>query len=91
MVFVRGVNIIKNEDGLLITSNDGYNSYLMIVDKYRRYTWLFIFSNKTTPIETIKIFLNTHGLKNGLGQVRTDQGGELARSTKIRHTILDIG
>ena len=89
--FVRGKDTIKNEDGPLITSNDGYNCYLMTIDKYSRYTWLFLFADKSPHIDTIKTFLNTHSLKDGLRQVRKDQRGELSRSTKFRKTILDAG
>ena len=41
------------------------------------------------PIDTIKIFLNIQGLKDGCCQVRIDQWGELSRGTKFRKTILD--
>ena len=35
--FVRGKETIKNEHGPLITSSNGYNCYLMIIDEYSRY------------------------------------------------------
>ena len=89
--FVRGNDTVKNKEGPLITSNDGYNCYLMIIDEFSRYMWLFLFADKSPPIDTIKNFLDTNGLKDGLRQVRTDQGGELSRSTKFRKTILDAG
>ena len=57
--FVRGNDTIKSEDGLLITSKDGYNYYLMIINKYSRYMWLFLFANKTPPIDTINFSKNT--------------------------------
>ena len=52
--FVRGENTIKNEHRPLITSNNSYNFYLMIIDEYSIYMRLFLFANKTPPIETIK-------------------------------------
>jgi len=34
MVFVRGDTTFKNEDGAQLTSKDGYNCSLLIVDEY---------------------------------------------------------
>ena len=64
--FIRGNDTIKSEDGPLIISKDGCNYYLMIIDEHRRYMWLFLFANKTPPIDTIEKFLNIHGLKDRL-------------------------
>ena len=89
--FVRGNDTIKNEHGPLITSKNGYNCYLMIVDEYSRYMWLFLFSDKTPPIVTTKSFLNTHSLKDRLRHIRTDQGGELIKSTEFRQKNLNAG
>ena len=72
--FVRGDTIFKNEDGALLTSKDGYNCYLLIVDKYSRYMWVFLFANKSPPIKTIKNILCTYGLTTGLRQIQSDQG-----------------
>jgi len=42
MGFVQGTKYgHKDEDGHLVTSLDGYNSYLVIVDRATRYTWYF--------------------------------------------------
>ena len=38
-------------------------------------------------VETIRTFLNTHGVKHGLRRVRTDQDGELAKSSSFRTMI----
>ena len=89
--FVRGETVTKAEDGPLLTSNEGYNCYLLIVDEYSRYMWVFLFASKSPPIETVKTFLATHGLKHGLRRVRTDLGGELARSAKFREMIQKSG
>ena len=47
--FVRGSQYsIKQEDNPTITSKDGYNSYLIIVDQASRYTWIFLTTNVTS-------------------------------------------
>ena len=49
--FVRGTNFtIKQEDGPTITSKDGYNLYLIIVDHATRYTWIFLTKTKQPPV-----------------------------------------
>ena len=47
--FVRGKTAFKKEDGPLLTSKDGYNCYLLIVDEYSRHMWVFLFANKSPP------------------------------------------
>ena len=48
--FVRGSSYtIKQEDGPPITSKEGYNSYLLIIDRATRYMWVFLTSSKEPP------------------------------------------
>ena len=61
--FLRGGVVIKQEDGPLVTSKEDYNCYLIIVNEYSCYIWVFIFAGKSPPIKTITKFLDTHGLK----------------------------
>ena len=75
----------------LIRSHDGYNCYLLIVDLFTRYLWIFLSKNKHPPLQTVKQFLRTYGLKKGVRIIRTDQGGELARSTLFRNVLQDAG
>ena len=89
--FVRGAHTTKNEDGPLITSKQGYNCYLLIADEFSRHLWIFLFADKKPPIATVTSFLNTHGNKAGLRRVRTDQGGELAKSSTFRTCINKAG
>ena len=89
--FVRGKHAVKTEDGPLVTSRDGYNCYLLIADEYSQHLWIFLFAGKSPPIDTIKQFLDTHGIKSGLRRIRTDQGGELAGSTTFRQCIQKAG
>ena len=82
--FVRGSSYkTTDQKGKIITSRDGYNSYLIIVDAFTRYTWIFLSSSKQPPLTIVKQFLQRFGLKEGTRrQIRCDQGGELARSNK---------
>ena len=50
----------------LIKSHDGYNCYLLLVDLFTRYLWIFLSKNKHPPLRTIKQFLRTYGLQNGV-------------------------
>ncbi len=43
MGFVRGTKYgIKDADGNIVTSLDGYKSYLVIIDRATRYIWVFL-------------------------------------------------
>ena len=76
----------------IVTSHDGFSSYLLIVDAFTRASWVFLTRTKNPPIETLKMFLKTYGLKDKTQRyVRTDQGGELARSEEFRRTIMTAG
>ena len=44
----------------LITSHDGYKCYLLIVDIFIRYLWVFPSKNKHPPIKVTKQFLRTY-------------------------------
>ena len=66
------------------TSIDGFNSYLIIVDAFSRFTWIFLTSSKEPPLDILKDFLQDHGLQRGDRTIRTDQGGELYRSLRFR-------
>ena len=67
----------------------GYNCYLLIVDEFNRHIWIFIFANKTPPIDTLNTFFNTHGLKTDLCHIHIDQGGDISNSISFRNCIVD--
>ena len=69
---------VKNENGPTITSIDGFNSYLIIVDRVIRYIWIFLTTSKAPPINIAQRVLNKFKSNNPHRTVRTDQGGELA-------------
>ncbi len=71
----------------VVYSYDGYTSYLLIVDEASCYIWVFPTSSKDPPLDLVSIFLWVHGHING-GSIRTDQGGELARSHAFQDMLL---
>ena len=78
-------------DNRNIRSHDGYSCYLLIIDSYTRYIWIFLNKNKNPPIKTVTQFLKSYGIKGPNCIVRTDQGGELAKSVSFRKVITDAG
>ena len=62
--FVRGDNSHKTNDKTqrIVTSIDGFSSYLIIVDSHTSYTWVFLTSSKEPPIDIVKQLLHYHGL-----------------------------
>jgi dUTP pyrophosphatase len=93
MGFVCGTKYShKDEDGRLITSLDGYNSYLLIIDRATRYLWVFLSKFKTPKIDIVKDFLKKHGAKESHHKViRTDEGGELRGSHSFQQAVREEG
>ena len=87
--FVRGSDYAhRDADNRLITSIDGYNSYLLIMDSATRHHWIFLTKSKDPPTDILHTFLKTHGISDGIRTIRTDQGGELAGSSEFRAMAL---
>lgn len=57
-----------------------------MVNEATRYIWVFLTSSKTPPLDIVSAFLKQHGHPDG-GCVRTDQGGELARSLAFQDML----
>jgi hypothetical protein len=82
----------KSKDRV-ITSFDGFNSYLLVVDEATKYTWVYLCKSKEPPISMINLHLDQFGHKSGF--ICTDQGGELAGSADfitsmaLRHFIVE--
>ena len=87
--FIRGSEFSeKNKEGKVITSRDGFNSYLLIVDKFTGYVWVMLSCGKEPPLEFVKDFLEKHkDEKCKICTVRTDQGGDLWKSFEFREII----
>ncbi len=71
----------------LINSWDGYSSYLLVVDKASRYTWVFLTKSKESLLDIINIFMERFGHLQG-GLVRSNQGGKRARSVAFSDMLL---
>jgi hypothetical protein len=67
-------------------SYDGYSSHLVIVDGASCRVWVFLTGSKEPPLDILRSFMKRFASKTGL--VRTDQGGELARSGAFRQMML---
>ena len=76
----------KNEDRVVL-SYDGFSSYLLIVDEASRFVWVFLTNTKEPPLAILDAFLSRFGHEKG-GSIRTDQGGELARSFALSDLVL---
>jgi len=64
--------------------HDGYSSYLLITDAVTRTVWTFLSKSKHLPLTTLEVFLSKYSLNIDTPKfVRTDLGGELARSTEF--------
>ena len=79
--------VVKSENQPTITSIDGYNSYLIIVDRVTRYIWIFLTTSKAPPITIAQKVLNKFKCKNPHRTVRTDQGGELGMSHEFQKMV----
>ena len=91
--FVRGSDFKQIKEGKPITSIDGYNSYLIIIDRSTRDTWIFLQSSKEPPINAIKILLTKFKTTYPHRTVKTDQGGEFGGCTAFKELLVgdDMG
>ncbi len=71
----------------MVKSYEGYTSYLLIVYEAARYIWVFLTASKDPLLDIVREFLHLHGHEEG-GSIRTDQGGELARSLEFQNLVL---
>ena len=77
----------NKKDDRVVLSYDGFSSYLLVVDEASRYIWIFLTNTKEPPLDLIDTFLTRYRHAHG-GSIRTDQGGELARSFKLSDLVL---
>jgi hypothetical protein len=71
----------------VVSSYDGFSSYLLIDDEATCFIWVFLTKSKTPPLDILNSFFARFGHKHG-GSVRMDQGGELARSFALSDLLL---
>jgi hypothetical protein len=83
-----GPGVADRSQNCVVFSYDVFSSYLLIVDEASRYIWVFLTKSKEPLLDIVSAFLRQHGHPAG-SCIRTDQGGELARSMKFSHTVLN--
>ena len=67
----------------VVKSQQGYTATLTIVDQKTRTLFAFPTAGKSSPLRIVKAFLDRYIIGDGRTRyIRTDQGGELERSTK---------
>ncbi len=77
----------NNKSDRIVLSYDGYSAYLLVVDEASRYAWVFLTHSKPPLVDIIDAFLTRFWHAHG-GSIRTDQGGELARSFALSDMVL---
>jgi hypothetical protein len=75
----------KKTDRTIISYN-GHSVYLVIVDSASRRVWTFPTSSKDPPLHILTAFMKKFGQNSRV--IRTDQGGELARSDEFHALML---
>mmetsp|Transcript_4433 Transcript_4433/g.6561 ORF Transcript_4433/g.6561 Transcript_4433/m.6561 type:complete len:721 (+) Transcript_4433:1450-3612(+) len=83
---------VEDDDGRRITSIDGYNSYLIIIDRKTRRHWTFLTKSKTPPLDQVRSFLHKNACHFSRRKlIRTDQGGELYKSHAFQQLADSLG
>ena len=83
----KWILVLCQTDNCIVRSYEGYNCYLLIIEHFTQYTWVFLSKNKHPLLKTITQFLRTYGNSDSIRVIRTDQGGELAKSASFRDTV----
>jgi len=91
--FMKGTGYSTTDKyGHTITSIDGYQAYLIIVNRHSCFAWTFLTKSKAPPVEIITTFLKQHGQPTLAHKtIRTDEGGELWYSQAFHQTVLQAG
>jgi hypothetical protein len=79
----------NKEEDRVVTSYDGYNCYLIVVDEYTKFTWVYLRTSKEPPIDTCLLHLDQLGSK--AGYIRCDKGGELAKCAEWTTAMVKRG
>ena len=91
--FVRGSNFnYKTNTGKTVTSIDGKNAYLAIIDRSSRYMWIFPTSSKKPPITEAKMILEKFKSTNSNNAPATTEKGDRrgARKGNLYFRILIV-
>ena len=60
------VLVKQNEHNKLLRSRQGFGSYLLIVDEFTRYMWVFPTKSKSPPHDIIDKFLTQYKRSSGM-------------------------
>ena len=83
--FVRGSEFsLKLENGKTITSIDGKNAYLLIVDRATRMLWIYVTDSKSPPVDEVPMILEKFGSKHIHRTIHTDQDKALGKSKALQ-------
>jgi hypothetical protein len=86
-VLLRNYKRPNKATNRVVTSYDGYSSYLVIDDGASCRVWVFLTKMEEPPIDILRAFMSKFSLAKGL--IRSDQGGEIAQSSALRNMMLD--
>jgi hypothetical protein len=75
----------------VVTSYDGNNTYLLIVDAKQRYSWVLCQPSKSPPVLILERLLAVPCLKEGPIFLCMDQGGELWDSDQLLYVAHAAG
>ena len=82
----------------VVKSYDGYNSYLLIVDSFSQFVWVFSTASKDPPLTIVNSFLLSQKISQGCHKIIMDLGGDLGFSSQFwkvveqhEYTPLTIG
>ena len=89
--FVQEATTVEGNTGKLTTSKDGFNYYLLVINKFSCHLWVFLFATKPPSMKTVTIFLTHHGNKTGTQCIQTDQGGKLDKTITFCKCVLNAG
>jgi dUTP pyrophosphatase len=90
--FVRGSDYaVKDEQGKLTTSIDGFRSYCLVIDRASRHISIILTKVKKPPIVELRHLLTQlrSRVKSAHCTVTTDLGGELAKSKSFQNLLLE--
>ena len=89
--FMRSKNFQQvDQQGNLQTSIDGKRAYLIIVDRFTRYMWVYVSNSKEPPLDFCRKVFNKFKASVKHKTIRCDQG-ELASSNAFNDMIVEEG
>ena len=72
-------------------SKDGNNSYLIVIDRAKRYTWIFLTKSESPPVNIARKVLRKFNANSKHYTVRTDLVRELGSSEDFRKMVDEEG